>query len=67
MKEEVEPDYKHALRIYKSVLLFPVVLILVLFKKKELKELLNPLKHAWAYFWDAKVTAILRIFLFSSS
>lgn len=61
MTKEVEPDYKHALRIYKSILLMPWVLILVLFKKKELKELLNPIKHAGKYFWDAKFTAILII------
>jgi membrane associated rhomboid family serine protease len=64
MSEEVEPDYKHAFKLFKDILLLPVTFFLVLFKKKEFSDLLAPLKDLWAYFWDAKFTAILIIMNF---
>ncbi len=61
MTKEVKPDYQHAWEILKSIFLLPITLLMVIFGKDELKELLEPLKEIWEYFWDAKFTAILII------
>jgi membrane associated rhomboid family serine protease len=59
MKKEVEPDYKHAWRLFSSILLLPITLLLVLFKRKKPGELFAPVTELWKYFWEARVTAIL--------
>jgi len=61
LTEEIEPDYKQVFKLFKDVILLPLTLILILFKKKELSDLFNPIKDLWEYFWDAKFTAILVI------
>ncbi len=62
MTKEVLPDYAHALKLAKQLLLLPFTLLQVIFSKdKTWKELLKPLKTLWDYFWDAKFTAILII------
>lgn len=60
MAKEVLPDYAHALKLAKELLLLPITLLQVIFsKEKRWKELLRPLKTLWDYFWDAKFTAVL--------
>jgi membrane associated rhomboid family serine protease len=59
MSKEVEPDYKHAWKLYKSILMLPIILLLVLFRKRNLEELLEPFKVLWEYFWEARFTAWL--------
>lgn len=59
MSKEVEPDYRHAWKLLKSILFLPILLILVLARKKEAKELLNTFKVLREYFWEAKATAWL--------
>jgi membrane associated rhomboid family serine protease len=59
--EEVEPDYKGALRIYWDIIKLPITLILCIIKKSEWKNFFSPLTDFWKYFWEAKFTAILII------
>ncbi len=61
MPEDIEPDYKHEFKLFKDVLLLPITLLLVLFKKKEFGDIFAPIKDLWEYFWEAKFTAILII------
>ncbi|MBU0461913.1 MAG: rhomboid family intramembrane serine protease [Nanoarchaeota archaeon] len=58
---EVESEAKFIWKIIKFFLLFPITLVLVLFKKKEVGALFEPIKDAWLFFWQAKVTASLII------
>jgi membrane associated rhomboid family serine protease len=57
--EDVESESKHVMRILKGLLLLPLTLILVLFRKKRFSDLFSPIKDSWNFFWDAKVVAIL--------
>jgi len=61
MPEEVEPDYKGALRIYWDIIKLPFTFLMALFGKKEKADIFAPIVDFWKYFWDAKVTAIIII------
>ncbi|MFH1669842.1 MAG: rhomboid family intramembrane serine protease [Candidatus Woesearchaeota archaeon] len=61
MAKEVEPDYRHAWKLLKDIILLPVTFVLIIFKTKDWEELFTPIKDVWEYFWDAKFTAILII------
>jgi membrane associated rhomboid family serine protease len=57
--KEISSESKLVWNLLKSTVLFPFRLVMVLFGKKDAKELSAHLKDLWEFFFEAKATAVL--------
>ncbi|MBU0614529.1 MAG: rhomboid family intramembrane serine protease, partial [Nanoarchaeota archaeon] len=56
MRQEIESEMKFVWKQILFILKLPITIILVLFKKKEAKDLFEPLNDFWKFVTEPKVT-----------